>query len=218
MEQPLRVLNQYHFSPGSATACVAISVMALFHQYDKRPRPLTESEWERVMALGTELYRRWRAQARFATLPTVQDILALPDCARFTAVFGAEPREFAGLVRDAHGQDEPEGDLRAMLRETTRLCQVEGRTVACLLVLPRVICVSLLCEPAPWAGCRIRFFDSHDERSRYCDYQVFASESEALAHILWKYPVEQWRPEFIEEQSVLQAEYAHSYSACLFIK
>jgi hypothetical protein len=222
----MQVLNQYHFSPDSRTACVTISIMALFHQYAKRPHPLSEAEWKAVMTRGTELYRRWRAQDPLMgrRLPTVQQVLALHECTGFVQVFGSQPTEYAGLVRDAHGLDQPEGSLRVMLREMARLCAEEAKTVACLLVLPRIICLSVLALPVNGGGdYELRFFDSHDLCSQYCDYRVFRSDTALLLYLLQKYPVAQWQEggdesSFIEQRSIEQLQASYGYSAVMFIK
>lgn len=226
----VQVLNQYHFSPDSRTACVAISVMAVYHQYANLGRALSDREWETIMTRGTELYRRWRAQdpQRGLRLPTVQQMLAIPDCRPFVDVFGAAPTEFAGLVRDTNGIDQPEGSLRTMLYEMARLCQEEAKTVCCLLVLPRVICVSVLGVPArQHSGVYdMRLFDSHDTQSQYCDYRVFHDAATLLQYILDKYPISEWNgcgeSEFIEQQqqqqSIEQVQARYGYSASMFIK
>ena len=236
----LPVLNQYHFSPDSRTACVAISIMALYHQYTNLDRSLGDREWHAIMERGTELYKRWCAQdpARGLRLPTVHQVLAIPDCRPFVDVFGTQPIEFAGLVRDANGIDQPEGSLRHMLHEMTRQCRDEAKTLCCLLVLPRVICVSVLAVPAKRHGeqCELRFFDSHDTQSIYCDYRVFSDADTLLQYILQKYPVGSWSAsesaqrngnnEFIESttttttttESIERVQANYGYSACMFIK
>lgn len=222
----MQVLNQYHFSPDSRTACVAISIMALYHQYANLDRVLGDKEWQTIMTRGTELYKRWCAQdkARGLRLPTVHQVLAIPDCKAFVDVFGAQPTEFAGLVRDANGVDQPEGSLRHMLYEMARQCQDEAKTLCCLLVLPRVICVSVLAVPPKRRGenCELRFFDSHDTQSVYCDYRVFHDAGTLLQYVLQKYPVAGWNSgddngTFIS-QSIEQVQANYGYSACMFIK
>lgn len=226
----IRVKNQFAFDPpDSTTACVPISIMAAYHQYDLRDRPHgpTDWQWHHIMQCGVEMWRRWRATptSRGRSLPTMGEILALPSARPFIAEFGAAPIEYAGMVRDTRGCDNVEGSLEQMLCDMIIKLDENTKIEAgcCLLTLPGAICVSMLCLKKT-SGYEIRFFDSHGapQRHDYVEFHIFDDYRRVLDHLRSNYRMPRMAEEELEElntrYSLEQLQSQYGYSAMLFIK
>ena len=225
-QQPriVRVKNQFLFSRDSKSACVPISILALYHLYEQRERVMRDAEWTEVMHRGAAHWRIWKERSgSLRNMPTVREVLALDACRDFVALFGSEPRECAGLVRDLEGVDNPEGSFEAALRQmTTVVCQ-EGRQVCALVILPRAICISLLClrEANNPGGYRFLLFDSHGSpESEWCDYGEFSDCEAVLGRLVEKRRLVECKVSQEEmrlcDEETLQA--AYGYSLMLFIQ
>lgn len=235
MEPPpptIRVKNQFLFDPpDSTTACVAISLMATYHQYDLRhlPHGPAEWQWRHIMRCGVEMWRRWRAspESRGRSFPTMGEILALPSAHGFVAEFGAAPVEYAGMVRDTRGCDNIEGSLEKMLLDMIiRLRETHLAAVCCLLTLPGAICVSMLCLKRKTTGgnYEIRFFDSHGspQSHDYVEFRIFDDYRHVLEHIKSNYRLPRMDERELDELNAIysleELQSAYGYSAMLFIK
>lgn len=189
---PINVPNQFHFNAYSKTACVPISIQALFHMYEvmvEHNGMLNDTQWHKIIENGSILWRRWKALPENADrdLPTLMEILAMKECHTFNRKFGTNPIDYGGLVApDKSGND----SLLILLGDLTR----QTRPACALLILPVNICISLVCrhDPSTPHGYRIFLFDSHgkknDEKKR-CELVQFDEYSLIATYLIEKYDI-----------------------------
>jgi hypothetical protein len=221
----VHVLNQFKFDPNSRTACVPISIFALYHLYEsieQRNELLNDDQWNVVMRSGVILWQIWKKNN--TNLPTVYDILQLPQCEAFHRVFGKTPQEYGGLVRRSESLKNPTGacTLQSFLLKMVRACVQEHRKVCAIVVLPGSIAMSLLCRALNNEDYAIYLFDSHGSQgSDECEFVQFFDYRVTARHIIGKNQLEsidkvsqEYRTLYSEDEL---ASY-FTYSALLFIK
>lgn len=203
----INVKNQFFFDTNdSRTACVPISIMALYCMYDVivgLGQMLSEEDWAAVMRRGTLLWRAWkRTQTPVLVngkdtnlFPTAHEVLTMPACKQFSLVFGREATaEYAGLAREPQFRNDitnMEGSLDQSLEKMLQLGRQASKNAYALLVLPGSVCVSLLCQLLP-AGYRIFMFDSHGSKiaGTNCELLEFSDYKRVARYLLKKYAVD----------------------------
>lgn len=233
-----KVKNQFHFNSDSTIACIPISIMAIYHIYQNRLRILNDDDWTQIMTNGTELWCQWRDRYNNgrSQFPSIHDILSMSACKSFIAVFGENPVEYNGLVKDIVTIEEEDqkrnatrgesvgisyNSLESMFSNMTNYVTRE-KCACCLIIIPSAICISVFCQRLSNNTLQIQFFDSHGTRkSDACEFLIFTNTSKLLDHILIKYNIRSisemsYKQIKRTEEQVLQNQYG--YNALLFIK
>lgn len=205
------VNNQFKMK-GGERACIAISVLVLFHLYrratstdpDEVLLPDIE-EWNALLKRGIALYDVWlkglsvRPSDEAGLFPTIEEVLSLEECHHFTALFSPdEPpmgQEVSGLVRRSKKVESTEGSLAALFIQMRRDASRLGRPVCALVVIPVAVCVSVLCKPEPpGKDCTFFCFDSHGGKGGraavYCELTQFFMANDIARYLIHKYSID----------------------------
>ena len=200
----IRVKNQFLFSPDSITACMPISILAIYHLYNERERVLDDDDWTLIMRNGTRLWKVWRESNTKDAYPAADEVLSLHTCSRFVNLFGNNPLEYCEWAGNTKTGVVLAESLLKMFEHVESLVKEEKKIVACLIVLPSAICLSVSC----FRPNEYQYFDSHGNgRDSYCDFTIFTHPHGVIKKIYDRYNLRQ-----LEKDSFC------SYSAMLFVK
>ncbi len=200
----ITVKNQFKFSRDTNTACMPISILAIYHLYNGRNRILGDDDWKLVMKNGARLWAVWRKNNTTDAYPAADEILQLKECTRFVSLFGDTPEEYCEWALSSKKGDIIARSLVKMFEDVERLVTKENKTVACLIVLPGFICLSVSC----FRPNEYQFFDSHGNgKNDYCDFTIFTTYRAVLETIYDRYGIHN-----------LEMNEFCSYSAMLFVK
>lgn len=200
----IRVKNQFHFSEDTKTACMAISILVIYHLYNERDQVLDDDDWSMIMANGGRLWRIWRKKYTTENYPAADELLQLKSCARFVELFGDSPREYCEWANNSRRGDVIAKSLIKMFEDVEKLVVDEKKIVACLIVLPGFICLSVSC----FRPNEYQYFDSHGNGvNQYCEYTIFTSYRAVLERIYDRYKIHD-----------MEMNDFCSYSAMLFVK
>lgn len=218
----VNVPNQFHFNAYSSTACVPISIQALFHMYEalvERNEMLTNKQWHKVMENGSILWRRWKAlpgneKNRF---PTIDEILAMKASLTFNLKFGTQPLDYGGFVKHTEDCSDGSNSLLALLRELTK----QTKPACALVIVPVNICISLVCRRdinTP-NGYVIFMFNSHGKKStRLCELVQFYDYSLVVTHLVEKYDIQSFDRLSCSDYTETEIATDYGYHALLFIQ
>lgn len=223
----VNVKNQFHFNPHSKTACVPISIQALFHMYEafvERNELLDDEQWHMIMANGSILWQRWKKKPENSKreIPTLFEILEMPDCRTFNLKFGTNPIDYGGLVTKKADSDAAGDSLSTLLKNLTE----QTKPACALLIIPVNICVSLVCrrERSAPHGYSLFMFDSHGKKNdiaKRCELVQFFDYSHVVTHLIEKYDIrsleclpQRTRANYSEEEIATD----FGYHALLFVQ
>lgn len=200
----IRVKNQFHFSNDTKTACMPISILAIYHLYNEREQILDDDDWSMIMKNGGKLWRIWRKSNTVDPYPAADEILQLKSCVRFVELFGNEPKEYCEWANTSKRGDVIAKSLINMFQDVEKFVVDEKKIVACLIVLPGFICLSVSC----FRPNEFQYFDSHGNgRDEYCEFTIFTTYRAVLERIYERYSIHE-----MEKNDFC------SYSAMLFVK
>lgn len=200
----IRVKNQFHFSRETETACMPISILAIYHLYNERDKVLDDDDWSMIMKNGGRLWSVWRKTHLTEVYPAADEILQLKTCTRFVELFGNTPVEYCEWANNSKQGDIIAKSLVKMFQDVEKFVVNEKKVVACLIVLPGFICLSVSC----FRPNEFQYFDSHGNGiSQYCDFSIFTNYRAVLEKIYTRYGIEHME----------KREFC-SYSAMLFVK
>jgi|WetSurMetagenome_2_1015567.scaffolds.fasta_scaffold05215_5 hypothetical protein len=230
----LNVKNQFYFQESSKTACVAISIMALYVMYDiigKLNEMPTDAEWMIVLQRGARLWEEWKKGETIGNrmFPTSEEILRLKACDQFHRVFNTiieAPHEYWGLVRlsEAHNKDNMGKTLYASMSETVKLCFQHTKNAYLLLRLPMNITISLMIRISKDdQSYSIFIFDSHGSKQTGsgCELVEFSDFKKAFIYIVTKNDIpklDNLAKEFEKLYTPEEMEYIYSYALTVFYK
>lgn len=203
--QIIRVKNQFKFSRDTGTACMPISILAIFHLYSQRERLLDDDDWTLVMQNGGRLWLKWHAMyGHKHTYPAADEVLSLKECKKFVELFGDTPKEYCEWAANTEYGDKLRGSLISMFQDVEKYVTVERKNVACLITLPPVSCISV----SSFRPNEYQYFDSHGNGfSDYCDFAIYSDYTQVIRKIFTRYKLTE-----LEKNSFC------SYSAMLFVK
>lgn len=197
----LRVLNQFQFSQDTRSACIPISIVALYYMNDylvKKKMDMTNEDFQFIMTRGGQIWKIWSISHPSEYFPSVKEILSI-NSSLYTREYIAELAlykderiiERGGLVLNQPGIENTEGDLSNTIRSIVEIVILQHRPIFCLLVVPSSACICLVFEPIDDNNThiyRIYFFDSHGKKeSNYCDFVKFLDCTSCVNYILTKY-------------------------------
>lgn len=221
----VNVPNQFYFNAYSSTACVPISIQALFHMYEalvEENEMLTDKQWHKVMENGSILWQRWKALPgnEKHQIPTIHEILAMKESLTFNRKFGTQPIDYGGLVKHTKGCSDGSDSLLAMMQELTK----QTKPACALVILPVNICVSLVCrrDKNTLNGYAIYMFDSHGKKkTRVCELVQFYDYRLVVTHLVEKYDIKSFdllprSTRAVYSETEIAADYG--YHALLFIQ